>query len=240
MNESYQIKEEYIYGKIVLITGATSGIGKALAVLMAEKGAKVIAHGRNIDSLNSLKNDANSKMFNTVIADLRDEFSLNKLEENIQLFKPDILILNAGYLIEKKLTSDINNNDINDMLAVNLVAPIRLARTYARINDTKMGKRLVLVLSTSCFYQRKGMGLYIAAKMGLMGFGKVMQLEIDRLGIRTILVYPGRTNTAIRKDDHPEYMKPESVAESLVALLNLPEDIAPNEFIFRPTSDIRI
>ena len=84
------------------------------------------------------------------------------------------------------------------------------------------------------------MGLYIAAKSGLMGFGKVMQQEMHELGIRTLLVYPGRTDTDFRADSHPEYMRPESVATAIANVLALPDDAVPYELVLRPPVDTRI
>lgn len=80
----------------------------------------------------------------------------------------------------------------------------------------------------------------IAAKAGLMDFGKVLQQEMHELGIRTLLLYPGRTDTSIRDCSHPEYMSPDSVASATIALLCLPDDVVPYKFIFRPPVDTRI
>lgn len=126
------------------------------------------------------------------------------------------------------------------MLNVNMLAPVRFARTFAGLSRGKEPRRIVLVLSTSCLYPRSLMGPYVAAKMGLMGFGRVLQKEMHELSLRTILLYPGRTNTGFRPDDHPEYMSPESVAEAIVSLLSLPNDLVPHEFVFRPEIDTDI
>ena len=85
------------------------------------------------------------------------------------------------------------------------------------------------------------MSIYIASKTGLMGFGKALQQESIRLGIRTVLFYPGRINSNFRGGrKNMCYMSPDHVAQSIISVLSLPNDIIPYEFIFRPKGDINI
>lgn len=223
-----------------LITGATSGIGRALALVLSGRGVRIIAHGRDTDRMQSLCEQANGAVCDTVLAELGDEEGRKRVESSMQRYEPNVLVLNAGSNDGKKLASEWTDDDASRSLTVNLLAPILLARTFARLPRTPEPRRLVFVLSTSCLFPRPQMGLYVAAKSGLMGFGKVMQQELHELGVQTLLVYPGRTDTTFRADGQPNYMRPGSVAEAIADILSLPNDLVPYEFVFRPSVDTRI
>jgi short-subunit dehydrogenase len=231
---------KYFHNRLILITGATSGIGKSLALLLNQLGAKVILHGRSLRRIQEVMKSGDEKNFQYIIADFETEAGWCIVEQSISNHAPDVLILNAGYNCGKKFSSEWTDEEIYNMLKVNMIAPIRLARTFTGLPKRQESRRLVLILSTSCFFTRKQMSLYVAAKMGLMGFGKVLQKEMRELGVWTSLVYPGRTNTSFRETDHPEYISPNSVAMAIVSLLCLPEDLVPYEFVFRPQCDTDI
>lgn len=228
-----------MYGKTILITGATSGLGRALAIMYANNGAKVIAHGRSETLLDSLASSTEGRITG-VCADLTREEGWKTVDSVILEKQPNLLILNAGYNCRKDFASGWTDSEVYEMLQVNMIAPILNARTFAGLPKLDKPRRLALILSTSCHYPRDAMGLYVAGKTGLMGFGKVLQQEAKQIGIRTTLFYPGRMNTSFREKPNDLYMHPESVARTIYSVLNLPDDIVPYEFTFRPEVDINI
>jgi short-subunit dehydrogenase len=230
-------QNNWIMGKKVLITGATSGIGKALALMLSKNDTTVIAHGRSEARLKSLPEEGEKENILTVTGDLGVEEGWRAVESAILEKQPDALVLNAGYNCRKDYASGWKDPEVFEMIQVNMISPILCARTFVGLPKLSYPRRLVLILSTSCHFPRQEMSLYIAAKTGLMGFGKALQQEGKTLGVRTILLYPGRTNTNFRKIPHSEYMDPESVAYACASLLCLPEDIVPYEFTFRPECD---
>jgi short-subunit dehydrogenase len=237
---SHQAKYSWFEGKTILITGATSGIGRALAILLSNNGATVIAHGRTQARLDDLAQAINTENFFSVIGDLAEERGYEAIESTICDLQPDVLILNAGYNIDKKYASEYSDAEIHEMLRVNFTSPILCARTFSRLPKLSIRRRLAFILSTSCFFARTQMSLYVACKTGLMGFGKVLQQEANQLGVQTTLFYPGRTDTSFREVPNSEYMKPESVAHAIASILCLPDDLIPYEFTFRPTIDTYI
>jgi len=229
--------DNWLKGKKVLITGASSGIGKALALLLSKNDTTVIAHGRSEARLKLLLEEGKKENILTVTGDLVAEEGWRAVESAILDKQPDVLVLNAGYNCRKNYASGWKDAEVFEMMQVNMISPILCARTFVGLPKMSYSRRLVLILSTSCHFPRQEMSLYIAAKTGLMGFGKALQQEGKTLGVRTILLYPGRINTNFRKIPHSEYMDPESVAYACSLLLCLPEDVVPYEFTFRPECD---
>jgi len=230
----------YLEKKKVFITGTTNGIGRALALMLLKNGSQVIAHGRSGELLEDLVLTAGPGNITTVIGDLGAGEGWQAVDNAIKTTQPEILVLNAGYNCRKSHVSGWTNTEIMEMLQVNMISPIMFARTFAGLPQAEEPRRLAIILSTSCISPRPTMSLYVAAKTGLMGFGKVMQLEAKELGVLTTLFYPGRTNSNFRKTPNPAYMSPKSVAQTVISILNLPPDIVPFEFTFRPRIDTAI
>ncbi len=230
-------QNSYPEGKTILITGATSGIGRDLTLLLSKNGSKVIAHGRSQSSLDALVKSPGANEIIQVIGDLGKKEGWRALESIIVDKKPEVLVLNAGYNCRKDYASGWTDTEVFDMMQVNLISPILLARTFAGLPKMHKPRRLAMILSTSCHFARAELSLYVACKTGLMGFGKAMQQEAKKLSLRTILFYPGRTDSGFREIPNNEYMSSESVAQAIASVLSLPDDIVPYEFTFRPEID---
>jgi short-subunit dehydrogenase len=233
-------ENNWLAGKRVLITGATSGIGRALALLLAENGSMVIAHGRSPARLDSLIRAAQASNIVSVTGDLAQEQGWRALESVIREQEPEVFVQNAGYNARKDYAPGWTDSEVFQMFQVNLISPILCIRTFAGLPKLAEPRRLALILSTSCHFAREKMGLYVACKTGLMGFGKTLQQEGLELGVRTTLFYPGRTNSGFRENPDPAYMDAEGVAVSIASVLSLPSSVVPFEFTFRPQSDTYI
>jgi short-subunit dehydrogenase len=234
------ISENWLLGKRVLVTGATSGIGRSLVLLLVDKGSTVLAHGRSRARLQSLVKTLGGKGVETVLGDLSRESGLKSLESAIVSFAPDVVVLNAGYNCRKEYASGWKDSEITEMLMVNLVSAIRCVRTFSQLPKRDEARRLALILSTSCHFPRPQMSLYVACKTGLMGFGRCLQQEAHELGVRTTLFYPGRTNSGFRQASVAGYMDSDSVARAILSTLTLPPDLVPHEFTFRPEIDVTL
>jgi short-subunit dehydrogenase len=233
-------KDNWLAGKTVMITGATNGIGRALALLLSGEGSMVIAHGRSQARLESLARSAEGNQIITVAGDLSEEKGWQSVEAGIVERQPEVLIINAGYNSRKALASGWTDSEIFEMTRANLISPILCVRTFVGLPRLVEARRLALILSSSCHFPRQKMSLYVACKTGLMGFGKSLQQESLDLHVRTTLFYPGRTNSGFRETPNTAYMNPESVAQVIASVLRLPGDIVPYEFTFRPELDTYI
>lgn len=234
------LKNNWLMGKKVLVTGATNGIGRALALLLIDNGATVIAHGRSASLLESLAGSMEEGSILTVLGDLREKKGWQAVEAAIVEQEPEAVVINAGYNCRKGNASSWTDTEVFEMIQVNLTSPILCVRTFVGLQKLNEARRLALILSTSCHFARSNMSLYTACKTGLMGFGKSLQQEALDLGVRTVLFYPGRTNSNFRQIQNETYMSPESVAQAVISILCLPNDLVPYEFTFRPESDTYI
>jgi NAD(P)-dependent dehydrogenase (short-subunit alcohol dehydrogenase family) len=226
-------------GKTVYITGATHGIGKALALRLSKEKTKLAICGRDraaLAEIESAARDAGAQMLCAKSFDIREEAGILDFyrESRTRVGPPSILISNAGYNPRKASLWEVTTDEFDGLLAVNLRAPFILIReAFPDMKEAGSG-HVVVVLSTSCRFDMETMSAYTAAKKGLEGLVDVFRKEARPHNIRVTSVYPGGTDTRFRNTPRPDYLRPESVAEAVVQALLLPEDLIMHEMIFRP------
>jgi NAD(P)-dependent dehydrogenase (short-subunit alcohol dehydrogenase family) len=225
--------------RTILLTGATKGIGRAIALRLARDRVQLALCGRNRSDLDSLVRDLADLGSPPPLAkrfDVRNEEALIDFyrEARERLGPPDILINNAGYNSRKAPLWDVETGEFDDMLAVNLRAPFILMReSFPDMKERGHG-HVVNILSTVCHFSNETMGVYTAAKTGLKALTDIYRKEARPFNIRVTSIYPGGTDTTFREADRPDYLRPESVAEAVYAALTLPEDLVVHHFTFRP------
>ena len=226
-------------GKTVYLTGATHGIGRALAVRLAREKTKLALCGRDRSALAEVQNAARAAGAQSLCAksfDIAGEAGILDFyrESRTRLGPPSILVSNAGYNSRKAPLWEVTTDEFDALIAVNLRAPFILIReAFTDMREAGSG-HVVVVLSSSCRFDMETMGAYTAAKKGLEGLVDVFRKEARPHNIRVTSVYPGGTDTQFRKTPRPDYLRPESVAEAVVQALLLPEDLVMHEMVFRP------
>lgn len=218
--------------KIILITGASSGIGKATAIECSKLGATVIITGRNEERLQSTINELEGNGHQYVVADLLNSNDLDRLATEVP--KLDGLVNNAGILITSPVKF-IKEEDLSNVIQVNTIAPILL--TQRLIKNKKMSKSSSIVFTSSIsgltisFF---GNAMYSTSKAAINGFVKNAALELATRKIRVNSVNPGMIKTNFSSDSVSEeqlkedeatyplkrYGKPEEVAYSIIYLLS--------------------
>ncbi|MGA2470833.1 MAG: SDR family NAD(P)-dependent oxidoreductase [Solirubrobacteraceae bacterium] len=180
MAERFQIA-----GARTLLTGATGGIGSRLAWRLASEGAKLVLTGRREAALDAL---AAALGADTIVADLSDADQLERLIAQVGAI--DLLVANAALPGSGRL-AQLELDDIDRAIAVNLRAPIVLARELgARMTERRAG-HMVFVGSLSSKAATPGSSLYNATKFGLRGFALALRAELARSGVGVSLVLPG-------------------------------------------------
>ena len=222
-----------LQGKTILVTGASSGIGKATAIECSRLGAKVVVSGRNEVRLKQTLSELEGEGHVAVIADLATEDGINSIvSQSPQL---DGLVNNAGSTLMLP-TQFISRDKLIFVLEVNTIAPILL--TQKLIKAKKVGKGASIVFTDSISGVKiasPGNVLYSTAKSAIDGFMKNAALDLATKNIRVNAVCPGMIATHILDDKavssedmeadvkkYPlkRYGKPEEVAYAIIYLLS--------------------
>lgn len=222
-------------GKTVVVTGASRGIGRSLAIRLAAEGARLGLCGRDESALRELEAELGTPVV-TAAFDLCDEEPMLEFLDGVRsgLGGIDVLVNNAGFNPRKAPLAEVATGEFDSILAVNLRAPFLLMREVARDMKAQGAGHVINILSTVCHSDMETMGAYTAAKEGLRALTNVFRKEVLEDGIRVTAVYPGGTDTDFRPNPRPDYMKPSSVADAVLTALTLPEDLVLHELTFRP------
>ncbi len=172
-------------GARVLITGATGGIGAALAGAFANAGAELVLSGRRAGELAELAAAAKGR---AVVADLTVRADLTRLLE--EAGEVDVLIANAA-LPAAGLLSEFTAEQVDRALEVNLRAPIAMAHALAPAMVARGRGSIVLISSLAGLTASKGSSLYNATKFGLRGFGLALRQDLHGTGVGVTVVLPG-------------------------------------------------
>jgi NAD(P)-dependent dehydrogenase (short-subunit alcohol dehydrogenase family) len=217
-----------------LVTGATSGIGRALVVALRAKGHPVFATGRDGTRLAALcaETGCQGQTF-----DLAEESAPAQIyEAAVAAFgaAPDFLVNNAGFNSRKAAWVDVTAEEFDLQWRVNLRSPALLAQLALRDMKARGSGHIVQVLSTVVLHGSETMGAYTAVKHGLYGLTKVLIKEARPFGVKVTAVHPGGTDTQFRDKERPDYMRPESAAHMICGALLAPADVVVHELTFRP------
>lgn len=210
--------------KIALITGATGGIGKAIAETFANAGAKVVLTGRNKEKLEEL----NKQIKNSFIipCDLSTKDSTKELiKETLNIAgKLDILINNAG-ITKDTLCIRMKDEDWQEVIDVNLSTTFKLARdSIMPMIKNKFG-RIINITSVVGCTGNGGQTNYAASKAGIIGFTKSMAIEVASRNITVNSIAPGFIKTAMT-DVLPEEIKNNLLDTIPIKKFGEPQDVA--------------
>jgi short-subunit dehydrogenase len=175
-------------GRTALLTGATGGLGRAIAVAMAAKGAKLVLSGRKPEALGELAAELSGDGHTAISADLAEQGAAEKLAADAGDI--DILIANAG-LPGAGLLTDYSSEQVARALRVNLEAPMLMARALYPAMVERGSGHLVFVSSLSGKAASPRTSIYNATKFGLRGFALGLRADLGPKGVGVSLVSPG-------------------------------------------------
>jgi NAD(P)-dependent dehydrogenase (short-subunit alcohol dehydrogenase family) len=228
MNNLFSLKD-----KVIIVTGASSGIGRATAIMCSQLGAKVILLGRNEkrlkETLDSLENKGHIYFSLDINQDVDVDMFVDKLD------KIDGIVHSAG-IAQSQLFSFLKKEDLEDILNTNFIAPALFTKKIIKKKKINKNSSIVFISSISgpnvTFI---GGASYSASKSAICGLAKTMALELAGKGIRVNTVLPGMIETDLinsidsssedikmDKKKYPlgEYGKPDDVAASVCFLLS--------------------
>jgi len=215
-------------GRIALVTGASRGIGRAVAKRYAEEGAELILSARTVGALEDLDDEIraiNGKTSLLVPMDLRNFDTIDQLGAGLyeRYGKLDVLVGNAGVLGQMSPLAHIEPKAWQEVIDVNLTANWRLIRSLDPLLRQSSAGRAIFVSSGVARDVRAYWGAYAVSKAALEMLVGIYAKEIQQSNVRANLIDPGRTRTRMRAaaypGENPETLPtPEQITEPFVRL----------------------
>ncbi len=223
-------------GKTALVTGASGGIGKAIATRLHQQGAYVVLHGTREEKLINLANQLGSNS-SCITADLSDLEAVSSLVESASKLSHspiDILINNAGFAIDGLLLR-MKVEEWQRVLDVNLTANMILCRTAIRSMIKQKWGRIISISSIVGVTGNSGQTNYSASKAGMIGFCKSLAQEVASRGITVNVVAPGFIETPMT-EMLDEKQREKLLGQVPVGRLGTPDEVA-SAVIYLATSE---
>lgn len=187
-------------GKIIWITGAGSGVGKAMSLAYAENNNTLILSGRSEESLNEVENELKAKacQYHILVLDVSDENAIEPaVKQLIDLHgRIDILINSAG-ISQRSLISETSNEVGRKIMDVNFYGTVHLTKAVLPYMLKANSGDIVAISSAAGKFGFPRRSYYSASKHALHGFFDTLNLELHKTNINVLLVCPGRINTNI-------------------------------------------
>lgn len=230
---------------VILVTGASSGIGAAVARRLASPGRTLHLHGRDEGRLAAVaaEVEAAGGTVHRVTLDLLDHKATDRGAADLAaaMSRLDVLVHSAGLCVMSEIES-IDIGDLDRQYAVNLRAPVVLTRALVPALVAAEGQ-VIFVNSGAGQRTFPAWGAYAATKFGLRAIADTLRSEIAPRGVRVTSIHPGRTATPMQAEVHrmegrdydpSAFPTAEDVAESIVHTLEMPRRAVVTELSLRP------
>lgn len=215
-------------GKCILVTGASSGIGRGIAVACAKMGAKVVVNGRNVERLNETLSMLKGEDHQAITADLSKQEDIDELAAKCPAING--LVQSAGIPTIRGV-KHIDRELMEQIISINEIAPILLISTLLKKKKLQKQSSIVFIASMSGVYVGNiGESPYSATKGALSGFTKSAALELAAQGTRVNTICPGVVETSLL-DLSNEMFSEDQLKETMLRRYPLkrfgrPEDVA--------------
>lgn len=224
----------------VWITGASSGIGKSIALEFVSNGNVVAASSRNNEALKRLKKEAGDKsLIETFPLDVKDPNQVLETVEKIsQNYNINCLINNAGSTTFK-LAVDNSLTEIDEIIKTNLNGAIYAIKSVLPKMLEKKEGMIINIISVAAEKVLTKSSVYAASKAGLQTYTKVLREELRNSNIKIVNILPGATRTPIWPNNvlekHSErMMSPSELAKFIYSIYSIKSNLVPEEVTIRP------
>jgi NADP-dependent 3-hydroxy acid dehydrogenase YdfG len=226
-----------------VVTGASSGIGRAVAVRLASGGTEVVGIGRDTDRLAGLVRDAAPGRIRPLVLDLADGSAVDRAGHDMANELPELdLLVHAAGVYARAPLADGPVAELDRVFAVNLRAPYLLTQLLLP-SLMRAGGQVAFVNSTIVQRPAAHEIAYAGSKAALRALADGLRLEVGGTGVRVLSVYAGRTDTPMQETVHrlegrpldaDRLLAPADVAEALAAALAAPPGAQVTDLVVRP------
>lgn len=234
--------QDSLRGKVALVTGASSGIGRGIAQAFAAAGASVIATGRRKAALRALAEGAHGKI-RTIVGDLNDDAFMRRLVA--EAGEIDILSANAGTLTYAPIL-ELGRQEVEDMFRVNVLATFYLCQAVGAAMAARGRGHMVIMTSLAAREVFPFGAIYSATKHALTAITQSLRLELKGNGVKVTEVRTGMVATAMRDNlKHPAVLAaiaqrkfdpitPEEVAAAVMYAVTAPANVVADLIEMKP------
>jgi NADP-dependent 3-hydroxy acid dehydrogenase YdfG len=242
-------------GRVVAVTGASSGIGEATALACARAGAAVSLAARRMDRIEDLAEritgDGGTAL--AVQTDVGDEGQAHELVQRTiaELGRIDVLINNAGVMLLGPIAG-ADTEEWRRMIDANVLGVLYCTHAALPAMLAQGSGHIVTVSSVAGRFARPGSGVYNLTKFGVGAFCEALRQEVAEQGIRVTLIEPGFVATELQGHNRPEIqemirgilkdedpLRAEDIANGILYAIGSPENVAVNEILIRPAGQVR-
>lgn len=233
-------------GKVVVVSGAGSGIGRAAAVRLAAEGARMVLVGRTMQKLEETRRTLLDQQAEVFATDIGDAAAVDELAREVldRVGGVHVLVNAAGTNISQRSLANCSPDDFERVIGTNLRGAYLLSRAFVPAMRKQGGGTIIHVVSDSGVRGNNFAGVaYVASKFGLRGLAEAINAEERHNGIRVTAIVPGEVNTPLL-DARPtpvpfearqRMLQPEDVAECIALAALLPPRAIVEELVIRPS-----
>lgn len=213
--------------RIVLITGASSGYGKATAKAFKDNGDTVIMAARNLEKLENAKKEIGGDLAISMDVTKSEDWkkTANIIKEKYG--RLDVLVNNAGGGVTIKEVSEFTTDEIDDTIKLNLNSVIYGCRAFADMMKVQKSGTMINISSVCARQCWPTWSVYAAAKAGVLNFSKGMYLEMQPYNVRVSCVVPSSASTGFQSacgiGETTDQLLPEDIADTVLYIANLPQ-----------------
>ena len=220
--------------KVVVITGATDGIGRALAIELKEEYDLVLC-GRSDAKMETLLEAVGEACVYHACFDITDDEKRSEFCEAVKakVERVDVLVNNAGANTKKDRVADISLDDLRYMFELNCVSSLGMIQEFYPVMKKQQSGLIMNILSSCCLFNSPMAGSYTATKRAMEGISKILLKEVKSENIGVCNVYPGGVDTNFRAVPNHNYLKPETLTKMLKACIENAEGCV-HELVLRP------
>jgi 3-oxoacyl-[acyl-carrier protein] reductase len=234
------VNTEILKGKCAFISGATGGIGGAIALTLAKEGCNLFLTSTNDNRLKKVIDEC--KKFGVQVesccGDLSIETNIYNIINNVkEKYKGIDILVNAAGIFPYEDLFDIDDKSYTKVMDINFKSAFLFTRIFSKYMTTKKWGRIINIGSSSAYSGFGGTSLYCASKHALLGFSRAIHDELKGFNVRTYYISPSSTKSrmgkATKNQDFETFLDPDDIAKYVIFSISFDSNIMSEEIFLK-------